>query len=96
MAVLSYHLGRERGRTVLTMMNSENPSQDDGPEFLTRREVAALARTSLSRVRYWDRKGLLPRVRPFGTRLVLYPRAEVLAWIRGEWALPGSLKRAAA
>jgi hypothetical protein len=54
-------------------------------EFFTRDEVAALARTTRERVRYWDRKGLLPSVRPSGTRLVLYPREMTLAWLHGKW-----------
>jgi hypothetical protein len=80
------------------MANGKSQDKDDdgeAPEFLTRREVADLARTSVSRVRYWDRKGLLPRVRPVGTRLVLYPRNEVLAWLRGNWTSWNS-KRATA
>ena len=59
--------------------------QINAPEFLTRAEVAAMARTTLERVRYWDRKRLLPRVRPSGTRLVLYPRQPILAWLHGDW-----------
>lgn len=54
-------------------------------QFLTRVEVATLARTTVERVRYWDHKGLLPRVRPSGTRQVLYPRTQILAWLRGDW-----------
>ncbi len=53
--------------------------------FFTRDEVAALARTTRERVRYWDRKGILPSVRPAGTRLVLYPREQILAWLHGNW-----------
>jgi hypothetical protein len=52
-------------------------------EFLTRAEVAQLTKTTVARVRQWDRRGLLPRVNPPGTRLVLYPRAAVVAWLKG-------------
>ena len=54
------------------------------PEFLTREEVAKLARTTVGRVAFWNRRRLLPRVKPPGTRLVLYPREAVLAWLRGK------------
>jgi MerR HTH family regulatory protein len=54
-------------------------------QFFTRDEVAALARTTRARIRYWDRKGLLPSVRPSGTRMVLYPREQILAWLHGNW-----------
>lgn len=57
----------------------------DDEVFLTREEVAALGRTTVARVRYWERRGLIPRARPAGTRLVLFPRKAVVAWLRGEW-----------
>ena len=47
--------------------------------FLTRAEVADLMRISVERVRQWDRRGLLPRVRVPGTKLVLYPQSEIFA-----------------
>lgn len=52
-------------------------------EFLTRAELAQLTKTTVARVRQWDRRGLLPRLNPPGTRLVLYPRAAVIAWLKG-------------
>jgi excisionase family DNA binding protein len=52
-------------------------------EFLTRKELAELTKTTVARVRQWDRRGLLPRVNPPGTRLILYPRAAVMAWLKG-------------
>lgn len=70
---------------TVEVMRVVDTNQLSDPEFLTRAEVAAMARTTLERVRYWDRKGLLPRVRPHGTSLVLYPRQPILAWLRGDW-----------
>lgn len=55
----------------------------EAPEFLTKAEIAEIARTTVSRVQYWDRRGWLPRVQPKGSRLVLHPREAVLAWLRG-------------
>jgi len=56
------------------------------PPYLIGAEVAGLARTTVARVRYWDRKGLLPSIRPPGTRHVLYPRDKVLAWLEGRFS----------
>jgi hypothetical protein len=54
------------------------------PDLLTRAEVAALARVDVGRVEQWDRRRLIPRVRPRGTKVILYPRDAVLAWLHGE------------
>jgi len=53
-------------------------------EYMLEHEVAELLRVPRARVRFWRKKGLIPTVRPPGTRLILYPRAAVLAWIAGE------------
>jgi excisionase family DNA binding protein len=49
--------------------------------FLTRKELAALLQVRPERIRKWERRGLIPRLAPAGTRLVLYPRSAVLAWL---------------
>jgi excisionase family DNA binding protein len=59
-------------------MSSEHGNE---PRFLTRREVAVLARVTYETVERWDQRGILPRVRPEGTRRVLYPRDAVIAWL---------------
>ena len=64
-------------------------ANDELPELITRAEVAHLARVNIERVRLWDKAGLLPRVRPAGTNLVLFRRDEFLAWLRGEQAGAG-------
>jgi len=52
-------------------------------EFLTTEEVAELARTGPSTVRFWRMQGKLD----FGVkrgRRVLYPKARTLRWLAGE------------
>lgn len=52
-------------------------------EFLTTEEVAELARTSASTVRFWRMCGKLD----FGVkrgRRVLYPKKKTLRWLAGE------------
>ncbi len=52
-------------------------------KFLTTEEVAELARTSPSTVRYWRMCGKGPAGKKRGRR-VLYPESAVEAWLRGE------------
>jgi excisionase family DNA binding protein len=61
---------------------------EDLPRFLTETEVARLARVPTDRVRRWRKRRLLPGVRPPGTRQVLYPREQVIDWLRGEGRRP--------
>ena len=56
--------------------------------MLTTGEVASLARTSESTVRYWRAQGTGPRGVRRGRR-VLYVESEVHAWLRGEDAAAG-------
>lgn len=49
-------------------------------EFLTTEEVAAIARTSPSTVRYWHARGTGPRSAKIGRRR-LYPRDELETWL---------------
>jgi len=59
-----------------------NKNTSDSEEcFLTRKELAALLQVRPERIRRWERRGLIPRLAPVGTRLVLYPRTAVLAWL---------------
>ena len=54
---------------------------EESPEYLTQREAAELLRAGISTLERWRREGKGPpwyRVE----RRVLYPRAEVEAWLR--------------
>lgn len=51
------------------------------PEYMTTAELAELARTSDSTVRYWRHVGYGPEGFRVGRR-VLYDRAECLEWLR--------------
>ena len=48
---------------------------------LTRKDLARLLHVRAERIRQWERRGLIPRLAPPGTRMVLYPRSAVLAWL---------------
>ena len=61
-------------------MNPTDLSKHEQP-FFTRTELANLLHVRPSRIRQWERRGLIPRIAPEGTRLVLYPRSAVLAWL---------------
>lgn len=50
---------------------------------LTTEEVAEIARTAPSTVRYWRMKGTGPRGRLIGRR-VLYAESDVERWLAGE------------
>lgn len=52
-------------------------------KFLTTEEVAEMARTGASTVRYWRMVGKGPQGVKRGRR-VLYPESAVEAWLRGE------------
>jgi hypothetical protein len=52
-------------------------------KFLTTEEVAEMARTGASTVRYWRMLGKGPAGVKRGRR-VLYPESAVEAWLRGE------------
>lgn len=52
-------------------------------KFLTTEEVAEVARTSPSTVRYWRMQGTGPRGIKRGRR-VLYPASAVQRWLAGE------------
>lgn len=52
-------------------------------KFLTTEEVAELARTGPSTVRYWRMQGTGPQGVKRGRR-VLYPQSTVEAWLRGD------------
>lgn len=52
-------------------------------KFLTTEEVAKMARTGPSTVRYWRMQGTGPKGVLRGRR-VLYPESAVEAWLRGE------------
>lgn len=52
-------------------------------KFLTTEEVADMARTGASTVRYWRMQGTGPKGIKRGRR-VLYPESAVEAWLRGE------------
>ena len=60
-------------------MTEKTTSQDE--RFFTRKELASLLQVRPERIRRWERRGLIPRLAPAGTRLVLYPRSAVLAWL---------------
>jgi hypothetical protein len=64
-------------------------SQQKRGAFIEKAEIAELAGVPISRVWYWDRKGLIPRIKPAGTRLILHPRAETLSWLNGEVSTRG-------
>lgn len=51
--------------------------------YLTTEEVAEVARTAASTVRYWRHVGKGPRGIKRGRR-VLYPESAVTAWLQGE------------
>jgi excisionase family DNA binding protein len=51
------------------------------PEYLTTAEVAELTRSPQETVRYWRHMGTGPRCFKVGRR-VLYPVAEVRAWLK--------------
>jgi excisionase family DNA binding protein len=53
------------------------------PEYLTVNEVAALARAPIATIYQWNHRGIGPRPRRVGRRL-LYRRDEVLAWIEAQ------------
>jgi predicted DNA-binding transcriptional regulator AlpA len=55
------------------------------PEFINTVELAAMLRHSPETIRYWRWKGTGPKAIKVG-RLVLYDRADVLAWIESERA----------
>ena len=50
-------------------------------EFMITEEVAAMARTSASTVRYWEHNGTGPKSFKVGRRR-LYARADVEAWLK--------------
>ena len=50
------------------------------PEYMTTAEVAELTRSPQETVRYWRHMGTGPRCFKVGRR-VLYPAAEVRAWL---------------
>ncbi|GGR80231.1 hypothetical protein GCM10010169_25480 [Micromonospora fulviviridis] len=52
-------------------------------KYLTTEEVAAMARTAPSTVRYWRHVGKGPRGVKRGRR-VLYPESVVAAWLAGD------------
>lgn len=52
-------------------------------KFLTTEEVAELARTAPSSVRYWRMQGTGPKGVRRGKR-VLYPESVVLRWLSGD------------
>jgi DNA-binding transcriptional MerR regulator len=55
----------------------------EAQEFMTEQDVADLLRVSVRRVRQWRKRGVIPgRVQPKGTRLALYRRAELVAWLK--------------
>jgi hypothetical protein len=54
-----------------------------GEQYLTTEEVAEIARTGASTVRFWRMNGTGPRGIKRGRR-VLYPRSVVEAWLRGD------------
>lgn len=54
-------------------------------EFLTTEEVAKVARTVSSTVRYWRHAGKGPRSVRIGKR-VLYRRGDVEAWLEQQYA----------
>lgn len=58
---------------------------EDGPEYMTTAEVAALFRTSPSSVREWRQRGQGPLGVKFGRR-VLYPVPEVQKFQREQLA----------
>jgi excisionase family DNA binding protein len=58
----------------------ENPD-----DLLTTAEVALITRAPVSTVRYWRYAGTGPKSFRVGRR-VLYPRADVMAWLRAQEA----------
>lgn len=52
-------------------------------KFLTTEEVAEMARTGASTVRYWRMQGTGPKGVKRGRR-VLYPESVVVRWLAGE------------
>jgi DNA-binding transcriptional MerR regulator len=55
----------------------------EAEDFMTEQDVAELLRVPVRRVRQWRKRGIIPgRVQPKGTRLALYRRAEVVAWLK--------------
>jgi hypothetical protein len=65
---------------IVLFMTEEN-AHPDNELFFTRKELARLLQVRPARIRRWERRGLIPRLAPAGTRLVLYPRSAVLAWL---------------
>ena len=68
------------GARTFLFMNSTDLSKHE-QRFFTRTELADLLHVRPGRIRQWERRGLIPRIAPEGTRLVLYPRSAVLAWL---------------
>ena len=56
------------------------------PEFLTVPEVAKLIRCSPSKVYELVAQKLIPVCKPKGTRQLVFERAAVVAWLKGEGA----------
>lgn len=61
------------------------PGRPPAERYLTTEEVAEMARTAASTVRYWRMNGKGPKGIKRGRR-VLYPLSAVEAWLRGEEA----------
>ena len=61
-------------------MTEEN-AHPENEGFFTRDELARLLRVRPERIRRWERRKLIPRFAPEGTRLRLYPRSAILAWL---------------
>lgn len=75
----------------MTDGNRSDTSPGSSPvhQLITTEEYAEMARTSPSTIRYWRANGIGPAGTKRGKR-VLYPRAQVLAYLLGTDAPPAA------
>lgn len=58
-------------------------ARNEGVEYLTAEEAAALIRTPVATLYQWRHKGVGPRARKVGRKL-LYRRDELVAWVEAQ------------
>jgi len=63
------------------MAQTAAKSAESAVDYLSIKEAASIARVDTDDIRRWHRRGLFPGVKLQGTRTLLIPRAQFVAWV---------------